>query len=205
MQPAQACSSSAFLLAPLLVSLCRGSSSQMYKVERLLPLSAATVTCKLTFAKVLLFIPAFSRLWKRSSVSVILTVVDANSFLVVYFYMFTLWVCLPLFSFALMLLCMIEFRLHKNYIWCFTLSYLIELVSLWRKRHHLSCQAGGSCTHSPFSSIAGLTLNLLICIWFPHQAKVANITSDQTNAEEQASVEASVLGFFFSRSEREIY
>lgn len=158
MQPAQACFSSAFLLTPPFVSLCRGSSSQMHKVESLLPLSAATVTCKLTFAKVLLFIPASSRWWKRSSGSVILTVVDADSFLVVYFYMFTLWVCLPLFSFALMLLCMIEFRLHKNYIWCFTLSYLIELVSLWRKRHHLSCQAGGSCIPLSHQSLVLLSI-----------------------------------------------
>lgn len=90
------------------------------------------------FSKVQLFTPASSRWWKRSSMAVIPTVVDANSFLVVYFYVFTLRARLPLFFFTLMLLCMIEFRLHKNYIWCFSLSYLIELVSLWRQRQLLS-------------------------------------------------------------------
>lgn len=50
-QPAQACSRSTFLL----------------QVGSLLSLSAATVTCKLTFTKVQLFIPACSWWWNRSS------------------------------------------------------------------------------------------------------------------------------------------
>lgn len=115
-QPAQACFRSTFLLTLLLVYFCRGSSSQMFKVA-----IAIHTAC--------------SRWWNRSSMSAILTVIDATSFLVFYFYEFTLCVSLPLFFFTLMLLSMIEFRLHKNYIWCcFSLSYLIELVLLRRKK-----------------------------------------------------------------------
>lgn len=113
-QPAQACSRSTFLQTSLLVYFCRGSSSQILKVESFLSLSAATVACKPTFTKVLLFIPACSHWWNRSSTSAILTVIDANCILVFYFYMFTFCLSLPLFFFTLMLLSMIEFRLHKN-------------------------------------------------------------------------------------------